>query len=417
LRIWCFTSATLDSEDLVTTQLATLDDLGDLVGTRVFLRVDFNVPLAHSEGRSRVLDDTRLVEALPTIRELIGRGARLLVASHCGRPKGGPDPRYSLRPAADRLSELLSTPVAFAADCVGEPAQTAAAALADGGVAVLENLRFHAGEEANDATFAAQLAELASVYVDDAFGAAHRAHASVVGVPARVARRAAGRLVVREVTALARLLTSPARPFAALVGGAKIADKLDTLVNLLPRLDLLLLGGGMANTFLAARGFELRDSLVERDQLAVAAGVLADAEARGVRVLLPQDLVVAPALDHPAAAEVVAADAVPVGCRAFDIGPATRESFVRAIASAKTLFWNGPLGVFETPPFDAGTRHLAAALAALDAFTVVGGGETVAAVHQAGVADRIDHVSTGGGASLEFLAGKVLPGVAILERS
>lgn len=392
-------------------QLRTLDDLGDLRGTRVFLRVDFNVPL---EG-GRVLDDTRLVEALPTIRELTGRGARLLVASHCGRPKGEPDPRFSLRPAADRLSELLGKPVGFAADAVGAPAEAAAAALADGDLAVLENLRFHAGEEKNDPAFAAALASLAPVYVDDAFGAAHRAHASVVGVPERVARSAAGRLVVREVAALGRLLGSPARPFAALVGGAKIADKLDTLVNLLPRLDLLLLGGGMANTFLASRGLELRDSLYEKDQLEVAAGLLADATARGVRVLLPADLVVAPALDQPSAAQVVAADAVPLGTRAFDIGPATRESYIGAIASAKTLFWNGPLGVFEKPPFDAGTRAIAAALVSLDAYTVVGGGETVAAVHQAGVAEKIDHVSTGGGASLEFLAGKVLPGVAVLE--
>lgn len=392
-------------------QLRTLDDLGDLAGTRVFLRVDFNVPL----DNGRVLDDTRLVEALPTIRELSGRGARLLVASHCGRPKGRPDPRYSLKPAAEHLGQLLGAPVRFAEDAVGAPAEAAAAALSDGDVAVLENLRFHAGEESNDPSFAAALASLAPVYVDDAFGAAHRAHASVVGVPERVARSAAGRLVVREVAALGRLLSSPERPFAALVGGAKIADKLDTLVNLLPRLDVLLLGGGMANTFLASQGCDLRDSLYEKDQLEVAAGLLTEATARGVRVLLPVDLVVAPSLETPAAAQVVAANAVPAGGRAFDIGPATRENYIRAIGSAKTLFWNGPLGVFERPPFDAGTRAIAAALAVLDAFTVVGGGETVAAVHQAGVAEKIDHVSTGGGASLEFLAGKTLPGVAVLE--
>jgi phosphoglycerate kinase len=392
-------------------QLRTLDDLGDLAGTRVFLRVDFNVPL----DNGRVLDDTRLVEALPTIRELSSRGARLLVASHCGRPKGRPDPRFSLKPAAEHLRQLLGAPVRFAEDAVGAPAEDAAAALSDGEVAVLENLRFHAGEEGNDPAFAAALASLAPVYVDDAFGAAHRAHASVVGVPERVARSAAGRLVVREVAALGRLLSAPERPFAALVGGAKIADKLDTLVNLLPRLDVLLLGGGMANTFLASQGCDLRDSLYEKDQLDTAAGLLAEAAARGVRVLLPEDLVVAPSLEAIAEASVVAANAVPVGARAFDIGPATREAYIRAIGSAKTLFWNGPLGVFERPPFDAGTRAVAAALAVLDAFTVVGGGETVAAVHQAGVAEKIDHVSTGGGASLEFLAGKTLPGVAVLE--
>jgi phosphoglycerate kinase len=392
-------------------QLRTLDDLGDLAGTRVFLRVDFNVPL----DNGRVLDDTRLVEALPTIRELSGRGARLLVASHCGRPKGRPDPRFSLKPAADHLGELLGVPVRFADDAVGAPAEAAAAALADGEVAVLENLRFHVGEEGNDPAFAAALASLAPVYVDDAFGAAHRAHASVVGVPERVSRSAAGRLVVREVAALGRLLTSPERPFAALVGGAKIADKLDTLVNLLPRLDVLLLGGGMANTFLASQGCDVRDSLYEKDQLEVAAGLLAEAAARGVRVLLPEDLVVAPSLEAGAEAVVVAANALPSAARAFDIGPATRVAYIRAIGGAKTLFWNGPLGVFERPPFDAGTRAIAAALAVLDAFTVVGGGETVAAVHQAGVAEKIDHVSTGGGASLEFLAGKTLPGIAVLE--
>lgn len=392
-------------------QLRTLDDLGDLTGTRVFLRVDFNVPL----DNGRVLDDTRLVEALPTIRELSGRGARLLVASHCGRPKGRPDPRFSLKPAAEHLGHLLGVPVRFAEDAVGAPAEAAGAALSDGEVAVLENLRFHVGEESNDPAFAAALASLAPVYVDDAFGAAHRAHASVVGVPERVARSAAGRLVVREVAALGRLLSVPDRPFAALVGGAKIADKLDTLVNLLPRLDILLLGGGMANTFLASQGCDVRDSLYEKDQLAVAASLLADAAARGVQVLLPADLVVAPSLEATAEAVVVLANAVPAGGRAFDIGPATRETFIRAIGGAKTLFWNGPLGVFERPPFDAGTRAIAAALAELDAFTVVGGGETVAAVHQAGVAEKIDHVSTGGGASLEFLAGKTLPGVVVLE--
>lgn len=398
-------------------KLVTLDDLGDLRGTRVFLRVDFNVPLAHSEGGGRVLDDTRLVAALTTIRELSSRGARLLVASHCGRPKDGPDPRLSLAPAAVRLGELLGAPVGFAADCVGDLAEAAAAALADGGVLVLENLRFHRGEEQNEPLFADHLAALARVYVDDAFGAAHRAHASVVGVPERVARKAAGRLVVREVAALGQLLDAPARPFAALVGGAKIADKLDTLVNLLPRIDLLLLGGGMANTFLAAGGLDVQDSLFEPDHLATAKEVLADATARGVRVLLPEDLVVAPSLDRVAEAQVVAANAIPPGGRAFDIGPVTRARYIAAMATAKTLFWNGPLGVFEKPPFDRGTREIAAALAALDAFTVVGGGETVAAVQQAGVTDRIDHVSTGGGASLEFLAGRVLPGLAILERA
>ncbi|HXO18521.1 MAG TPA: phosphoglycerate kinase [Thermoanaerobaculia bacterium] len=408
------------------TELLTLDDLfagGTLAGRRVFLRVDFNVPLS---AQGEVGDVTRLEEALPTIRELQAAGARLLLASHAGRPKDVPDARYSLRPVAAKLAELLGSPVDFAADCVGEPAERAAAALAPGGVALLENLRFHGGEKKNDPAFGAQLAALAECYVDDAFGSAHRAHASVVGVPERLPRKAAGRLLVREVEALSRLLGEPERPFAAILGGAKIEGKIDTLENLLPRLDLLLVGGGMANTFLAAQGLDLADSLVERDRLEVAREILARAAARGIEVLLPVDLVVTDDLDRRGRVETVTPGsggsgsagngAVPPGMKAVDVGPATREAFAAAVGRARTLFWNGPLGVFEKPPFDAGTRAVAQALAACPGFSVIGGGETVAAARQAGVLDRIGHVSTGGGASLEFLAGKVLPGVAALER-
>ena len=395
--------------------LLSLDDLGlsNLGGRRVFVRVDFNVPLSDA---GEVLDATRLEEALPTLRELAADGCKLLLASHCGRPKGAPDPKYSLRPVAAKLAELLGRPVRFAEDCVGEAAEQAAAALAPGEIALLENLRFHAGETKNDPAFAGQLVALAEVYVDDAFGSAHRAHASVVGVPERVSAKAAGRLMEKEVRALSRLLGEPERPFAALLGGAKIDDKIETLENLLPRLDILLLGGGMANTFLAAQGHDLAASLFEADKADLARDILARAGARGIEMLLPVDVVVTDDLGNPGRVETVPVDKIPAGTKAVDVGPATRAAFGAAVARAKTLFWNGPLGVFEKPPFDAGTRALAQALASCPGFSVIGGGETVAAAHQAGVTARIGHVSTGGGAALEFLAGKELPGVAVLAR-
>jgi len=398
------------------TRLLTLEDLDlqTLAGRRVLVRVDYNVPM--KDGA--VMDATRLEESLPTLRELIAAGARLLLASHCGRPKGEPNPKYSLRPVAARLAELLGAPVAFAEDCVGEPAERAAAGLANGGVCLLENLRYHAGEEKNDPALADRLAALVGAggaYVDDAFGSAHRAHASVVGVPARVERKAAGRLLVREVEALGRLLGEPEKPFAAVLGGAKIEDKIDTLENLLPRLDVLMVGGGMANTFLVAQGLDLKASLFEPDRLDLARTILARAAAQGSEVLLPTDVVVTDDLGNPTRVETVGVDAVPEGMKAVDVGPQTAAAFAQAIARARTLFWNGPLGVFEKPPFDAGTRAVAAAVGASPAFTVAGGGETIAAARQAGVLARLGHVSTGGGASLEFLAGKTLPGVAILE--
>jgi phosphoglycerate kinase len=395
--------------------LLTLDDLDleALNGKRVFVRVDFNVPL--SEGH-KVLDATRLEEAVPTIRELTRAGARVILASHLGRPKGKRDPRYTLHPVADALVPLLDQAVRFANDCVGPEVEELARDMDPGEVMLLENLRFHAGEEKNDPAFAGQLAALADAYVDDAFGSAHRAHASVTGVPERLAVKAAGRLLAREVEALGKLLGEPERPFAALLGGAKIEGKIDTLENLLPRLDLLLLGGGMANTFLAAEGYELGASLFEPDRLDLAREILSRAKAQGTEVLLPRDLVVTDNLDSPGRIETVPADQVPAGMKAVDVGPQTRAAFAAAIGRARTLFWNGPLGVFEKPPFDEGTRAVAQALAACPGFSVIGGGETVAAAKAAGVADKIGHVSTGGGASLEFLAGKTLPGVAVLEK-
>lgn len=397
------------------TTLRTLDDLSALDGERVFVRVDFNVPLE----AGRVADDTRLVEALATLRELAERGGRLVLVSHAGRPKGEPDPRYSLRPVAERLAELLGRPVEFVPDCVGPEVGERVAALAPGGLCLLENLRFHPGETAADPAFADRLAGLADVFVGDAFGTVHRAHASVVGVPERLERKAAGRLVEREVAALSRLLDEPERPFVAVLGGAKIEGKLDTIANLLPRIDRLLMGGGMANTFLLARGHDLADSLVDRERVELASDLLEQAAAADVEVLLPSDVVVVDDLDRPETRRTVPVAEIPAGTRAVDVGPETRAAYARALADARTLFWNGPLGVFEKPPFDEGTEAIARALvesAREDAYTVLGGGETVAAARRAGVTDRIDHVSTGGGASLELLAGRELPGLTVLEK-
>jgi phosphoglycerate kinase len=386
-------------------------DLGTLGGVATFVRVDFNLPI--QEGR--VLDDERLRAALPTLRELRAAGARLLLASHQGRPKGTPRPEFSLRPAAARLAELLEAPVAFADDCVGEPVRRAVERLAPGDVCLLENLRFHAGEEANDPEFVARLAEPAAAYVGDAFGTVHRAHASVVGVAERIGRKAAGRLLAAEVRELGALLAAPARPFVAVVGGAKIAGKADTLENLLPRLDVLILGGAMANTFLVARGHSMGASMVESERIEMAAAILERAAASGIEVLLPVDLVATDRLDSPGRVEVVRPEAFPEELLAVDIGPESREAAARALANAGTVFWNGPLGVFEKPPFDAGSIAVAQAVADCPGRTVIGGGETVAAARRAGVLSRIGHVSTGGGASLELLAGKQLPGVAALE--
>ena len=397
------------------TDILNLEDLGldSLEGVPTLLRVDFNVPLADG----KVMDDTRLRAALPTISELRAAGARLLVMSHCGRPKGQVVPEFSLRPVATALGEMLGDDVAFAEDCIGQPAQDQLQTLEPGRVCLLENLRFHPGETTNDPEFADRLAELGQAYVNDAFGTAHRAHASVVGIPERIERKAAGRLMIDEGDALSSLLDEPARPFVAIVGGAKIGDKVATVSNLLDRLDCLVLGGGMANTFLASLGYDLADSLFEKEKLDVARDILHRAQAADIQVLLPEDLVVTDDLDKPQTIETVGAAEVPEGFKAVDIGQQARRAIDTALEGSKTVLWNGPMGVFEKPPFDDGTVLVARVVAECEGFTVVGGGETVAAVRQAGVAAQISHISTGGGASLEFLAGKTLPGLFALEKT
>ena len=398
-------------------QAALADGSLDLRGRRVVVRVDFNVPMANGQ----VLDATRLHEAAPTIRTLRDAGARVVLLSHRGRPRGRVDPELSLRPVADALAKVLDRAVAFAADCVGPAAREAVAALGDGAVCLCENLRFHAGEEANDPALATELAALGDIYVNDAFGAAHRAHASTAAVCDRMDQVFSGLLLDRELRQLHRLLDDPPRPFVLIVGGAKIRGKIDALFHLLPLVDRVLVGGGMSNTFLAARGVDLGSSLVESEALDLAVAIEAETVARGAELLLPTDLVVTDSLAAPAEERrhrtTPADGGVPAGWLAVDIGPAARDAFAGATADAATLFWNGPMGVFETPPFDAGSRAVARAVAACPGFTAVGGGETVAAVKLEGLADRIDHVSTGGGASLALLAGKELPAVEALRKA
>ncbi|HEY1434889.1 MAG TPA: phosphoglycerate kinase [Thermoanaerobaculia bacterium] len=380
-----------------------------LQGRKLFLRVDFNVPLADG----RVGDDTRIAETLPTVRLAIERGARVICASHLGKAKGKPKPELSLAPVAVRFAERLGKPVRFVEDCVGPEVAKVADALAPGEVLLLENLRFHAGEEANDPAFAAALAALADVYVDDAFGAAHRAHASVVGVPRRLAEKGAGLLLEKEVRELSRLL-EPKRPFAAILGGAKISGKIDTLRVLARRADVLLVGGGMANHFVRALGLPVGRSLLEEDKVPLAREILDFCKEAGKMIALPSDFVVAKSPDDAAGAKTVGISKIPDALMALDIGPRTLEQYQRLLAPAGTIFWNGPMGVFEKPPFDAGTMGVARLVAASSAVTVVGGGESVQAAHAAGVADRFTHVSTGGGASLEFLAEGKLPGIEAL---
>jgi phosphoglycerate kinase len=382
----------------------------DLAGKRVLLRVDFNVPLDKSGA---ILDDSRIRAALSTINYLLAQGVRLIICSHLGRPDGKVVESLRLAPVARRLGELLRKPVALAEDCIGSAVETRAAALKPGEVLMLENLRFHAGEEANDPAFARALASLADVYVNDAFGTAHRAHASTAGVAAHLPA-VAGLLMIKEIEELGRLLSAPARPFATILGGAKVSSKLGILRNLLPRIDCLLLGGGIASTFLRAMGCPVGDSLVEASYLDAAREVLAGAEERGIPVLLPTDVVVADRFAADAARKTVPAGGVEEGWRIMDVGPDTLETFRDALGDCGTIFWNGTLGVAEFPAFAEGSLALALALAELPATVVVGGGETAALVEQAGLRDRYTHVSTGGGASLEFLEGRTLPGVAAL---
>jgi len=388
--------------------LRTLDDLGDVAGLRVFVRVDFNVPLRDGV----VADDSRIRATVPTLRELLECGARLVLASHLGRPKGQVHEELRLAPVGGALASRLGRP------CVSL-SEVTPASLPDDEVVLLENLRFDPGEEANDVAFAGRLAELADAYVDDAFGAVHRAHASVSALPdlmhASGRAAVAGRLVQREVSILGRLLRDAERPYVAILGGAKISDKLAVIGSLAERVDALLIGGAMAFTVLMAEGAEVGDSLVEPDRIEQVRDALATARARGVSVQLPTDVVVATTVDADARTQVVPADAIPSGQRGLDIGPASVAAFSEVIRGARTVLWNGPMGVFELPPFAAGTSAIAAACADADAFTVVGGGDSLAAIAQAGLEGAFDHLSTGGGASLEFLEGRALPGITILE--
>jgi phosphoglycerate kinase len=391
----------------------TIKDL-DLGGKRVFLRVDFNVPLKDGV----VTDDTRIRETLPTLTLAVRKGGRLVLASHLGRPKGGPDPKYSLQPAAKKLEELLGRPVAFGLDCVGPGVEAQSKALRDGEVLVLENVRFHPEEEKNDERFAKQLAALADgLFVCDAFGSAHRAHASVVGITRFVRQSAAGLLMEKELAYLGKALGHPARPFVAILGGAKVSDKIEVVENLMKVADALLVGGGMAYTFLKSQGLPIGKSLVEADKVDLAARLLADAKAKGAKLLLPVDHVTAPEFKADAPATIGDVSATAADQMGLDIGPKTIAAYAGEIAKAKTIVWNGPMGVFEMPAFAKGTLEVAKAVAgATDAgaTSIVGGGDSVAAVHRSGLAERISHISTGGGASLEFLGGRKLPGVEAL---
>jgi phosphoglycerate kinase len=395
--------------------IRTIRDLvpAEVDGRRALVRVDFNVPL---DAAGEVADDTRIVAALPTIRALLDRGARVVLLSHFGRPKGAPDPRYSLAPVARRLGERLARPVTFLESTVGPAAVAATRALPAGGVLVLENTRFLPGEEQNDDALAQAMAQLGDLYVNDAFGAAHRAHASTAGIARHCRPAVAGLLMERELAYLGDALEAPARPFVAVLGGAKISGKIDVVEALLPKVDHLLIGGAMACTFFRAMGLETGTSLVEPDRVAMAAGLL---ERAGGRLVLPEDALVAPSMDAGAAARAVPRDAIPAAEAMFDIGPVTAARFAALVTGAGTVLWNGPMGVFERPPFDAGTVAVARAMAEATgrgATTIVGGGDSAAAVAATGLEARMAHVSTGGGASLEFLEGRPLPGVTALDR-
>jgi len=395
--------------------LRTLDDAGDLAGLRVFARADLNVPL--QDGR--VADDLRIRATVPTLTEILERGASIVLASHLGRPDGQPADDLRLAPVADRLTELLERDVMPLDDVVGPDVEAVTNHLEAGDVVLLENLRFDPGEEANDAAFAGRLAELADAYVDDAFGAVHRAHASVAALPElmRASGRpaVAGRLLQREVEVLGRLLAGPDEPYVAVLGGAKVSDKLSTIRALADRVDAMLIGGAMAFTLIAADGGEVGNSLVERDRLEEVREARAHARERGVLVEVPQDVVAATEVSADADRRTVPAADIPRGFMGLDIGPRTVEEFARIIADAKTILWNGPMGVFELEPFSAGTRGVATAIANSGAFSVVGGGDSLLAVKRAELEDGFDHLSTGGGASLEFLEGRALPGITVLE--
>ena len=393
----------------------TIDDI-DVKGKRVLVRVDFNVPMKDGV----ITNDNRIVAALPTIKKLVADGGKVILCSHLGKPKNGPEAKFSLAPCAVRLSELLGQPVVFADDdtVVGEDAKAAVAAMNDGDVVLLQNTRFRKEETKNLEPFSSELASLADVYVNDAFGSAHRAHCSTAGVTDHIKDTAVGYLMSKEIEFLGNAVENPVRPFVAILGGAKVADKLSVIENLLTKVDTLIIGGGMAYTFLKAQGKEVGTSLVDEEKIEYCQNMLKKAEEKGVKLLLPVDTVIAPAFPDPIdaeiATEVVDSDKIPADKMGLDIGPKTRELFGEAVKSAKTVVWNGPMGVFENPVLAEGTRAVAKALAETDATTIIGGGDSAAAVMQLGYADQITHISTGGGASLEYLEGKVLPGIACI---
>ena len=391
--------------------IRTVDQI-DLKGKRVFIRVDFNVP---QDEKNNITDDTRILLSLPTIRFVSEAGGKTILASHLGRPKGKRDPKFSLAPVAERVSQLLGKKVALATDCVGEEVQRQIGGMKAGEILLLENLRFHPEEEKNEETFSKALASLCDIYVNDAFGAAHRAHASTEGMTRFVKVVAAGFLMMKEIKSLEKALVNPQKPYVAILGGAKVSDKIGVVQNLLDKVTTLLIGGGMAYTFLKAEGFEVGKSLVEEDQIGFSLSLLEGARKK-LRFLLPLDHVAAERMDAQAKREIVKSDRIPSGWVCLDIGPETVKTFSEEIQSAKTIVWNGPMGVFEMEPFSHGTFAIAKAIASSSAFSIVGGGDSVAAVNQAGVADRIGHISTGGGASLEFLEGKKLPGIEALRR-
>jgi phosphoglycerate kinase len=387
----------------------TVQDI-EPTGKRVLVRVDFNVPIV--EGK--ISDNTRLVASLPTLRYLTDKGAKVILCSHLGRPDGQPNPKYSLKPVAAALADLLGRPAAFAGECVGPEAEAAVAKLQPGEILLLENLRFHAEEEKNDPDFSKKLASLADIYVNDAFGTAHRAHASTVGVT-KFLPSAAGFLMGKELDFLGGALDNPKRPFVAILGGAKVVDKIPVIEHLLTKVDILLLGGGMAYTFLAAEGMEVGKSLLDKERIPLAKELLARAKSSNVTLTLPLDIVVTPELKEDAPRKVVDCSEIPADWMGADIGPDTVRLFTSHICKARTVVWNGPMGVFEIPPLAEGTLGIARAMADSHATTIVGGGDSAAAVQQMGLAERMTHISTGGGASLEFLEGKVLPGVAALQ--
>lgn len=391
--------------------IRTVDQI-ELQGKRVFIRVDFNVP---QDEKNNITDDTRILLSLPTVRFVSEAGGKVILASHLGRPKGKRDLKFSLAPVAKRLSELLGKKVTLATDCIGEEVQKQVEGLREGEVVLLENLRFHPEEEKNEEAFSKALASLCDIYVNDAFGAAHRAHASTEGMTRFVKIVAAGFLMMKEVESLEKALVNPQKPYVAILGGAKVSDKIGVIQNLLGKVTTLLIGGGMAYTFLRAEGFQVGKSLVEEDQIGLSLSLLERARGK-ITFLLPSDHVAAERMDIQAKREVVKNDKIPSGWVCLDIGPETVKTFSREIQSAKTIVWNGPMGVFELEPFSQGTFAMAKSIAHSSSFSIVGGGDTVAALNRAGVGDRISHISTGGGASLEFLEGKKLPGIEALRR-